>query len=100
MIRVFCNDEHERLYDWLVVLAGKDFQFYLGVLVNSDAILQLQIFQSSLVVVLDVEIFPCGYCWLFYEPVIHGTGQGIAVDHVLEWLSPSSSLDLRGGCEF
>src|SRR5258708_38472589 len=100
MVGILGDYEHERLYDWLVIVSGKYLQLHLGVLVDSDAVLQLQFFETSLVVVLDVKVLSCGYRWFFYETVLHGTRQRIAIDHVLEWLRPSNSLYVRGGSEF
>src|ERR1700720_4584270 len=100
MIRVLGDYQHERLYDWLAIVSGKYLQLDLGILVDSDAVLQLQFFETSLVVVLDVKVLSCGDGWFFYEPVLHRIGQRIAVDHVLEVLSPSANLDLRSGGEF
>ena len=82
------------------IVSGIDLQLNFAVLVDSNPVLQLQLFEASLVVVLGIEILPCRYGWFFDETVFHGSRQRVAIDHILERLRFAACLDVRSRCEF
>ena len=52
-----------------LVLARVDFELDLGVLVNPDAVLELQRLQALRVIVARLEVFARGYGGFLYETV-------------------------------
>ena len=98
--RVLGDDEHEGLHAADTVLAGVQFKLRLGLLMDVDAVLQLQPLQPLLGVVLRVEVLARGDGRLFHEAVLQGLGEGIAVDDVGKRLGLGALLDLGGGGQF
>ena len=71
---VLRHHQHERLDDLLVVLARVDFELHLGVLVDADAIFELQRLQPLFIVVGRVEILARRNGGFLDEPIVQGAG--------------------------
>ncbi len=81
---VLGDNQHERLDQRLQVLAGIDVELDLGVFVDANAILQLQLFQPGFIVVLCTEVLAGGDGGFLHETIPERRGQRVAVDDVLE----------------
>ena len=96
VLDIFGDHQHERLDQRHAALAGVDFQFDFGVLVDANAVFDFDPLQLQFVILRRVEVLAGSNGWLFDKAILHGAAQWVAVNDILERLGFfRSPLDLR-----
>lgn len=105
---VFSDHQNKGLNGHTPVLAGVQVEGSAGLLVQVDAIHQLDAVLLSVIVVFRLKIFAGSYSRLFYEAVADGFGEAVFIDDVLEldrsapgdYLWRSGEFKPKNGVEF